>query len=103
MWTAENQLYVGECKVSLFKPKAIDSDNRLVNNPAEYLDEIMYKLAAISKDLGIRVNPYIFIKKPLSSNIFNSDRMVAIQKRMKILGIKGILDSNAFKQLKLNI
>jgi hypothetical protein len=103
MWTDENQLYVGECKVSLFKPNAIDSDNRLINNPAEYLDEIMYKLAAISKDLGIRVNPYLFIKKPLNSNIFNRDRMVAIQKRMKILGIKGLIESNELKNDKLNI
>jgi hypothetical protein len=63
----------------------------------------MYKLAAISKDLGIRVNPYIFIKKPLSSNIFNSDRMAAIQKRMKILGIKGLIESNELKNNKLNI
>jgi hypothetical protein len=101
MWTTENRLYVGECKVSLFKPQAIDDDNRLIYNPAEYLDEIMYKLAAISKNLGITVNPYIFIKKPLSSNIFNGDRMAAIQKRMKILGIKGLIDGNALKQMKL--
>jgi hypothetical protein len=103
MWTIDNQLFVCECKVSLFKPKELDSENRPINNPAEYLDEIMYKLAAISKDLGIRVNPYIFIKTPLNSKIFNKARMMAVQKRMKIVGIKGLIESNELRNNKLKI
>ena len=54
MWTEDNQLYVAECKVSLFKPKALGSNKRPINNPPEYLEEIMYKLSAISKDFGLR-------------------------------------------------
>lgn len=98
MWTEDNQLYVGECKVSLFKPKEIDSNKRPINNPPEYLDEIMYKLAAISKDFGLRVNPYIFIKRGLEPKYFNDIRLKAIEKRMKILGIKGILSDKDLKQ-----
>jgi hypothetical protein len=63
----------------------------------------MYKIAAISKDFGLRVNPYIFIKSTLNSRIFNPDRMKSINKRLKILGIKGLLTEQEFKQTKLNI
>ena len=91
MWTEDNQLYVAECKVSLFKPRELGGDRRPINNPPEYLEEIMYKLSAISKDFGLRVNPYIFIKLGLPSKYFNDDRKKAVEKRMKILGIKGIL------------
>ena len=99
MWTEDNQLFVGECKVSLFKPKELDSSKRPINNPPEYLDEIMNKLAAISKDFGLRVNPYIFIKRGLESKFFNDDRLKAINKRMKILGIKGILSEKELSKL----
>jgi hypothetical protein len=92
MWIDENKLFVGECKVSLWKPKEIDSDKRPINNPPEYLDEIMYKLAAISKDFGLQVNSYIFIKHGLEAKFFNADRLKSIEKRLKILGIKEILD-----------
>lgn len=92
MWTEENQLYVSECKVSLWKPKERDSNNRLISNPRDYLDEIMYKLSAISKDFGLRVNPYIFIKHGLDPKIFNGDSLKSVEKRMKILGIKGIFN-----------
>lgn len=92
MWIDENKLFVGECKVSLWKPKEIDNNKRPINNPPEYLDEIMYKLSAISKDFGLQVNPYIFIKNGLEPKIFNKDRLKSIEKRMKILGIKGILN-----------
>lgn len=101
MWTEDNQLYVGECKVSLWKPKEIDIYKRPINNPPEYLDEIMYKLSAISKDFGLRVNPYIFIKKGLQPNIFNEDRLRSIEKRMNILGIKGILNEKELLNINL--
>ena len=62
----------------------------------------MYKLSAISKDFGLRVNPYIFIKLGLPSKYFNDDRKKAVEKRMKILGIKGILSEkeNTFEKVK---
>jgi hypothetical protein len=94
MWANDNQIYVGECKTSLMKPN-IDA--------SEYLDRIMYKLAAISKDFGLQVNPYIFTKHSFTSKTFNEARMSAIYKRMKILGIKGLLGNKDFKELKLKI
>ncbi|MDR1791981.1 MAG: DUF1887 family protein [Bacteroidales bacterium] len=99
MWTADNQIFVGECKVSLRKPKELDSENRPINKPPEYLNEIMYKLAAVSKEFGLHVNPYIFIKK----EIFNAVWMKAIEKRKKILGIRGVIGSEELKKEKLPI
>jgi hypothetical protein len=63
----------------------------------------MYKLAAISKDFGLRVNPYIFTKHRFTPKAFNEARMSAIHKRMKILGIKGLLGRNEFKESKLKL
>jgi hypothetical protein len=67
----------------------------------ELLEQYMYKLAAISKDFGLVVNPYILTLHRIEN--FSPARKQAIERRMKILGIKDILDSNTFKQLKLNI
>jgi hypothetical protein len=94
MWANDNQIYVGECKVSLSKP--------MIKAP-EYLEQIMYKLAAISKDFGLIVNPYIFTKHRFTPTIFNESRMSAIHKRMKILGIKGLLGEKELKINKLKI
>jgi hypothetical protein len=63
----------------------------------------MYKLAAISKDFGLQVNPYIFTKHRFTPKAFNESRMSAIHKRMRILGIKGLLGNEYFKQYKLGI
>jgi hypothetical protein len=63
----------------------------------------MYKLAAISKDFGLQVNPYIFTKHHFTSKTFNEARMSAIYKRMKILGIKGLLGNKDLKESKLKI
>jgi hypothetical protein len=63
----------------------------------------MYKLSAISKDFGLRVNPYIFIKYGLPRRDFNEIRMKAVEKRMKILGIKGIFSEKDLKQKELKI
>lgn len=106
MWTFNNQLFVGECKLSLNKARAMDwsdGEGRPIANPVEYLDEIMYKLAAISKDFGLRVNPYIFTRHRFSPPVFTPQRMKAIEKRMKILGIKGLLGKEEISQNKLKI
>ncbi|MDR3046246.1 MAG: DUF1887 family protein [Bacteroidales bacterium] len=95
IWTAGNQIFVSECKVSL-------RSNPMTTAP-EYLDQIMYKLAAISKDFGLRVNPYIFTQHNLYSTDFNEARKKAIEKRMKILGIKGLYGKNELKENKLNL
>jgi hypothetical protein len=93
MYVSENKLYVCECKVSL-KGMPMVKDYEL-------LEQYMYKLAAISKDFGLAVNPYILTLH--RCNQFSPARMQAIEKRMKILGIKGILDSSTFKQMKLDL
>ena len=94
IWTDANQLFVGECKWSLWNP---------VTTAADYLDQIMYKLAAISKDFGVQVNPYIFTKHKFTPKTFNEDRMQAIKKRLNILGIKGLITAKDLKEEKLNI
>lgn len=93
MFVKDNELYVGECKVSLIGKPGTDS-NKL-------LEQYMYKLAAISKDFGIRVHPYIFTLH--SSNRFSFARMESIEKRKKILGIKKIFFSNSFYQSTLDL
>jgi hypothetical protein len=98
VWTADNQLFVGECKISLTPPNGKETRAE----PVEYLNNIMYKLSAISKDFGLMVNPYIFIKSKLPKQ-FNSDRIKSINKRLKILGIKGLLSSQELQQQKLKI
>ncbi len=103
MWMENNQLCIGECKTSLFKPKEVGSDGRPIQNPPEYLEEIMYKLSAISKDFGLRVNPYIFIKYGLPRKHFNAARMKAVEKRMKILGIKGVFSGKDIRQKDFKI
>lgn len=106
MWTADNQLFVCECKLSLNKARAMDwseGEGRPIANPVEYLDEIMYKLAAISKDFGLRVNLYIFTLHRFSPPVFTPQRMKAIEKRMKILGIKGLLGKEELSKNKLKI
>ena len=94
IWTDENQLFVGECKLSLSNPLV---------SAADYLDQIMYKLAAISKDFGVQVNPYIFTKHKFTPKTFNESRMKAINKRLKILGIRGLLSEKDFKKQNLEI
>ncbi|MDR3245032.1 MAG: DUF1887 family protein [Prevotellaceae bacterium] len=93
MYVSENKLYVCECKVSL--------KGRPMVKDYELLEQYMYKLAAISKDFGLIVNPYILTLHRFEK--ISPARKQAIEKRMKILGIKDILNSNTFKQVKLNI
>lgn len=93
MYVSENRLYVGECKVSMIGLPG--------NSGTKLLEQYMYKLAAISKDFGLIVNPYIFTLHRF--NRVSPRTMLAMEKRMKILGIKGILESEAFKQQKLEI
>jgi len=93
MYVSENELYVCECKISL--------KGRPMVKDYELLEQYMYKLAAISKDFGLIVNPFILTLYRFEK--ISPKRKQAIEKRMNILGIKDILDSNAFKQLKLNI
>ncbi len=83
----DNKLTVIECKVTMFG----------YGKPKETIEEYLYKLAAISKDFGLVVNSYIFTLHKMEKISGN------FEKRMKILGIKGIYDGKriAEKDLKL--
>ena len=88
VYTLDNELYIGECKVSMTGPPE--------SGGLKMLEHYMYKLAAISKDFGINVNPYIFTLYRFGRS--QENRMKGIRKRMKILGIKGLIDGDDFKR-----
>ena len=88
---SDNKLYIGECKVSMIGTPELRG--------TRLLEQYMYKLAAIAKDFGLIVNSYIFTLH--SFNTVSPQRMKAIEKRMRILGISGILDRTAFRHDKL--
>lgn len=91
VFVRDNALYVIECKVSMTgygkEPKAV-------------VDEYLYKLAAISKDFGLRVNSYIFTLHQMWR--FAKATQENMSKRMRILGIRDIIDGPKLTQpLKL--
>jgi len=85
----DNALYVVECKYSM-KGYSILSKK-------DVIEEYLYKLAAISKDLGLRVNSYLFTLHP------KEDFPKGLEKRIRILGIKGIIGQEELSQINLNI
>jgi hypothetical protein len=92
IWINENQVCIGGCKLSLSKP-----------SPVECLDRSMYKLVAVSKEFGLGVNMYIFTRHRFNPDAFNEHRMTAIQKRLRIFGIRGLLSENDLKNPMLKI
>lgn len=91
VFVRDNALYVIECKVSMIgygkKPKSV-------------VDDYLYKLAAISKDFGLRVNSYIFTLHQMRR--FEKATQENMSKRMRILGIRDIIDGPKLTQpLKL--
>jgi len=104
MFVKENQLYVGECKMSLnpkFSPEMTkyEKEREMKSN----LENYMYKLAAISNDFGIVVYPYIFTLHWTRLLYSSPERKKIIEKRMKILKIKKILSSESFEKDKLEL
>lgn len=91
MFIINNQLHIGECKISLMKAPGTSA--------SKTLEDYLYKLAAISKDLGTNVIPYIFTLHDFSR--FSPQALNAIHKRQQILGIKEILHRKNFYQNKL--
>ena len=79
----DNALYVIECKVSM---------TGYGKDPKDVIEEYLYKLAAISKDFGLRVNSYIFTLHQM--NLLQTDARQNLEKRMRILGIRGIIAGN---------
>lgn len=87
-----NELYVVECKVTMF---GYGSDAR------ETIDKYLYKLAAISKDFGLNVNTFLFTLHDM--NKFPEQARDNISKRCRILGIKGIISSKELTEATLSL
>lgn len=83
----DNVLNIIECKVSMFGHNT---------NPKDTVEEYLYKLAAIAKDLGLRVNTYLFTLHKMQK--FSSLTLDNFNKRIRILGIRGIYDGNELSQ-----
>ena len=91
VFVRDNALYVIECKVSM---------TGYGKEPKSVVDEYLYKLAAISKDFGLRVNSYIFTLHQMGR--FAPATRENMSKRMRILGIRDIIDGPKLTQpLKL--
>ncbi len=85
----DNRFHVVECKVGM---TGYGRDVHVT------VSEYLYKLAAVAKDLGLRVNSYLF-------TLHNMQRLntESLNKRCRILGIKGIYSSPEFTQPTLNL
>lgn len=88
----DNVLNVIECKVSMFG---------YGEEPKDTVEKYLYKLAAISKDLGLRVNSYLFTLHRMQK--FSERTLANIKKRTSILGIRGIFDGIELSKEKLTI
>lgn len=82
MYIRSNTLHVIECKASVGRSKKAN------------LDRYLYKLGAITKDFGLKVNTYLFTLTNLSDSYGNI--LKNIDKGRQILGIKGIFDQKYF-------
>ena len=86
----ENTLYIIECKVSMLG---------YGKKPQQTIEEFLYKLAAISKDFGLIVRPYIFTLHKMEKLADAS--LKSLQKRMQILGIRNIIDGKQLSKQKI--
>lgn len=86
----ENTLYIIECKVSMLG---------YGKKTQQTIEEFLYKLAAISKDFGLIVRPYIFTLHKMEKLADAS--LKSLQKRMQILGIRNIIDGKQLSKQKI--
>ena len=86
----ENTLYIIECKVSMLG---------YGKKPQQTIEEFLYKLAAISKDFGLIVRPYIFTLHKMEK--LPDGSLKSLQKRMQILGIRNIIDGKQLSTQKI--
>lgn len=84
----DNALYVVECKVTMWG----------LGGPRETIEEYLYKLAAISKDFGLQVRPYIFTLHQISK--MEKSVRDSLTKRCRILGIRNIASGKSFDNIK---
>ena len=85
MFMKENLLYMAECKVTTFGK---------FTSPKDTIEEYLYKLAAIAKDFGLRVNSFLLTLQDTTK--MSPESLKNLKKRMKILGIKDLIDCNRF-------
>ncbi|GAB6975101.1 Card1-like endonuclease domain-containing protein [Prevotella falsenii] len=88
----ENTLYIIECKVSMHGPN---------KEPQQRIETVLYKLAAVSKDFGLNVRPYIFTLHNMES--LSPDSHTNIEKRMKILGVRNIISGLQLSKSKIEL
>lgn len=87
----ENALYIIECKVSM---------NGYGKEKWQTIEDYLYKLAAISKDFGLIVRPYIFTLHKMGK--LPDGSLKGLQKRMQILGIRNIIDGKQLSKQKID-
>jgi domain of unknown function (DUF1887) len=87
----ENALYIIECKVSM---------NGYGKEKWQTIEDYLYKLAAISKDFGLIVRPYIFTLHKMEK--LPDGSLKGLQKRMQILGIRNIIDGKQLSKQKID-
>ena len=93
MFVYNNMLYIIECKLSLIKYGK--------DSVKPTWDGYMYKLAAIAKDFGLRVNSYIMTLHRQDNDLLGIKEN-AVQ-RMRILGIKNTFFAEDFAKGRLNM
>ena len=86
----ENALYIIECKVSM---------NGYGKEKWQTIEDYLYKLAAISKDFGLIVRPYIFTLHKMEK--LPDGSLKGLQKRMQILGIRNIIAGKQLSKQKI--
>jgi len=90
IYVYENILNIIECKVSMVGYGKIS---------IQKIEKYLYKLAAIAKDLGLRVNSYLFTLHKVED--FSQETLDSIYKRANILGIKDIVGGQKLSSNKL--
>lgn len=82
VFTLENELYLVEAKVSLGKPPV----------KKEAIHQIIFKLSAINKNFGLRSHASVITLADVNDRSENFRR--DLERKMKVLGIKAIIDRN---------
>lgn len=93
VFVKHNKLYIIECKVTMLGPATISKTGFAVPpSVKETTEKYLYKLAAIVKDYGFKVNSYLFTLHRLK----NAKGIEHIDYRRKLLGVSGIYDCDYF-------
>jgi len=88
----QNVLYTVECKVSMYG---------YGKEPQKVIEDYMYKIAAVSKDFGLHVNSYLFTLHKM--NKLSEQSLANVYKRMRILGIRDLIDGDKLSENKIKL